>query len=352
MKIAVYAIAKNEAQFVDRFCKSAADADYIVIADTGSTDNTVELAFDHTSYVYNININPWRFDRARDAALALVPADADICISLDLDEVLEQDWRTKIESVWTTKTTRLKYLYEWAPNVQFYYEKIHSRHGYKWKHPCHEYPECYTKEVYAQLDSLIVKHLPDNTKSRAQYLDLLELAVKEDPNCARSAFYYARELTFRFRWDSAIDALENYLNMPEADWDTERSYAMRLLGKCYLSKNDIHTAVQWMRRATAEDPHSRESWVALAEATYIAENWPECYSACMNGLSITDKRPDYTTDPNAWGSNIYDLASIAAWNLGLDSQAKILTELAIEINPANERLQDNLKILTTLNKDK
>ena len=342
MKIAVYAIAKNEAQFVDAFCNSAADADYIVIADTGSTDNTVELAHEHTSYVYNININPWRFDRARDAALALVPADADVCISLDLDEVLEPGWRTEIERVWTADTTRLKYLYEWAPGVQYYYEKIHSRTGYKWKHPCHEYPECYTSEVYAHTDRLLVKHTPDNTKSRAQYLDLLELAVSESPDCARSAFYYGRELTFRAEWQNAIDALHCYLDMPQADWDTERSYAMRLIGKCYLMQQDMHTAVKWMRRATAEDPHSRESWLALAEATYIAENWAECYSACTNGLSISEQRPDYTTDPKAWGSALYDLAAFAAWKIGLSDQALQFSQIALDINPDNERLKHNL----------
>ncbi len=42
MKIAVYAISKNEEQFVQRFCDSAQDADLILIADTGSTDKTVE----------------------------------------------------------------------------------------------------------------------------------------------------------------------------------------------------------------------------------------------------------------------------------------------------------------------
>ena len=41
MKIAVYAISKNEEQFVKRFCESAKDADLILIPDTGSTDNTV-----------------------------------------------------------------------------------------------------------------------------------------------------------------------------------------------------------------------------------------------------------------------------------------------------------------------
>ena len=350
MKIAVYAIAKNEAQFVDAFCNSAKDADYIVIADTGSTDNTAELAHAHTPHVYNINISPWRFDRARDAALALVPADTDICISLDLDEVLQPGWRTAIESVWTPETTRLKYLYEWAPGVQYYYEKIHSRTGYKWKHPCHEYPECYTTEVYAHTDKLLVRHTPDNSKSRAQYLDLLELAVSESPECARSAFYYGRELTFKFRWTDAIAVLQRYLNLPEANWDTERSYAMRLIGKCYLMQQDIHTAVKWMRRATAEDPHSRESWLALAEATYIAENWTECYSACTNGLSITEKRPDYTQDPKAWGSALYDLAAFAAWKIGLSEVAENLTKVAHTMSPDNDRLKYNLDFFSDIDK--
>ena len=44
MKIAVYAISKNEEQFVKRFCESAKEADLILIADTGSTDGTVEVA--------------------------------------------------------------------------------------------------------------------------------------------------------------------------------------------------------------------------------------------------------------------------------------------------------------------
>ena len=56
MKIAVYAISKNEAQFVKRFCESAKEADLILIADTGSTDDTVELAKECGATVYNIKI--------------------------------------------------------------------------------------------------------------------------------------------------------------------------------------------------------------------------------------------------------------------------------------------------------
>ena len=44
MKIAVSAISHNEEKHVKRFCDSAKDADIIHIADTGSTDKTVEIA--------------------------------------------------------------------------------------------------------------------------------------------------------------------------------------------------------------------------------------------------------------------------------------------------------------------
>ena len=81
MKIAIYAISKNEEQFVKRFCDSAKEADLVLIADTGSTDNTVQIAKECGATVYEICITPWRFDKARDAALALLPKDIDICRS-------------------------------------------------------------------------------------------------------------------------------------------------------------------------------------------------------------------------------------------------------------------------------
>jgi hypothetical protein len=42
LKIAVYAIALNEEQHVDRWCDSVEGADVVVVADTGSRDRTVE----------------------------------------------------------------------------------------------------------------------------------------------------------------------------------------------------------------------------------------------------------------------------------------------------------------------
>ena len=343
MKIAVYAISKNEAQFVSRFCKSAELADYIVIADTGSTDNTVELAKECGAIVHLICIKPWRFDKARDAALALVPADTDVCISLDLDEILEDGWRDAIEKVWKPETTRLRYKFDWGCGISFYYEKIHHRFGYHWHHPCHEYPtpDKRTTEVWAWTEKLLVSHHPDNSKSRGQYLDLLQLAVDEDPRCPRNAFYYARELTFYGKWLEAVHALNKYLEMPEANWPNERCYAMRLLGKAYDALGQ--DGRDWYKKACKEAPDTREPWVELAQSCYSKKDWQECFDAAIRSLQIKDKTLVYTMNPDVWGALPHDLAAISAYNLGENDIAIEQAKLALSLDPDNQRLLDNLK---------
>mgnify|MGYP003813950643 FL=1 len=348
LKIAVYAISKNEAQFVNRFLNSAKDADYIVIGDTGSTDSTVENIRSYPStkvFVHDIYISPWRFDLARNAVLALIPADADICISLDMDEVLTPGWRAEIEKVWKKgETTRLRYGFDWGHNIIFQYEKIHARRGYRWHHPCHEYPvpDARITEVYAHTPMILVKHMPDPTKSRGQYLGLLELSVKEDPSCPRNAFYYARELTFHKRWADAAIALEKYLSMPNT-WINERCYAMRLLGQCYENLNNSHTALMWYRRACAEAPGTREPWVDLAMFCYQKQMWAECYAAATNALRITKREFVYTCDPTVWGAKPYDLAAISAYHLGLYEAALSYGTEAAQLDPTDQRLANNVK---------
>lgn len=345
MKIAVYAISKNEEQFVKRFIDSAIDADLVLIADTGSTDNTAGLARELGAKVYDIAVTPWRFDIARDTALTLIPKDFDVCISLDLDEVLEPGWREEIEKVWTAETTRLRYKFDWGCGISFYYEKIHHRHGYHWHHPVHEYPvpDGRIKEVYAYTDKLLVSHHPDPTKSRGQYLDLLKLAVTEDPYCPRNAFYYARELTFYSKWIDAIVALNKYLENPKATWNNERCYAYRLLGKCYEQLKDSTTALTHYKKACEEAPQTREPWVEKAMCHYTRKEWQECYDCATQALTITRSQPVYTMDPSVWGAKPHDLAAISAYHLGLKDIAIAQGQAAVDLAPTDQRLVTNLK---------
>lgn len=85
MKVVVYAICKNEKPFAERWVKSMAEADEIVVLDTGSEDGTVQKLRELGVKVAEEQIIPWRFDKARNKSLELVPEDADICVCTDLD---------------------------------------------------------------------------------------------------------------------------------------------------------------------------------------------------------------------------------------------------------------------------
>lgn len=343
-KICVYAIAKDEEKHVSRFCESAADADIILIADTGSTDRTVEAARDCGATVYSICISPWRFDSARNAALALVPADVDICISLDLDEVMTPGWREEVERLWVPGTTRLSYRFDCGGGYIINHKKIHARHGYVWKHLCHEYPtpdRIY--EVVVETDWLASVHMPDTTKSRGQYLDMLFAAAKENPQEFRASFYYARELFFTARWDHSIAEATRALTLPGATWNKERCYLYRIMARCHARMGNGAEALRNARLAVIEDPDTREAWCELAEQARGVQSWGECLGAALRALSIKNRDVTFTNDPATFGVWPHELAAVASFNLGLIDAAKSHANDALLIDPECERIKELLR---------
>ena len=77
--------------------------------------------------------------------------------------------------------------------------------------------------------------------------------------------------------------------MPEATWQNERCYAMRLLAKSYDAKGNGWEALKWARLAVAEAPNTREPWVELSMLCYRFRMWAEGYAAAKSALNITDK---------------------------------------------------------------
>ena len=337
MKIAVYAIAKNEEQFVERWYESAKEADYLLIADTGSTDNTVAKAKELGINVVDITISPWRFDDARNASLAAIPLDIDYCIALDMDEVLVKGWRQAIDNA---TATRPRYQYTWSwkedgtPGLQYGGDKIHARKGYRWRHPVHEVLTNYGMEETQEWINLNIEHHPDNSKSRAQYLPLLELAVKENPTDDRNLFYLGREYFFANRLEDAAYVLEQHIQYGR--WLPELAASYVILSKCVPNK-----AEEYLKKAVEASPR-RESLIELSKYYYEQNEWPRCGFWALEALKITEKPLDYLCEGWAWGEQPYDLAAISYYNLGEYELAYEYGKKAVEMNPNDERLQSNL----------
>lgn len=355
MKISAYTIALNEEKFAEGFAKALQnEVDEIVVLDTGSTDKTVEALRDNGVRVHEGIISPWRFDVARNINLSHVSPDTDVCVCVDLDERFEPGLRKGIEAAWQPGVNSIRYQYAWShkpdntPALTFWYEKIHARSGFRWVKPVHEVLACNTEKVFASSDTIFLHHWPDASKSRSSYLPLLELAVKEEPDDDRSSHYLGREYTFYGMHNEAIAELQRHLSLQASTWKPERAASMRMIAKAYNQTRKPEDAISWMMRACNEAPGEREPWVDLAFMAYERQYWGMCYGAAKQALTIETKPSTYMCEPDAWGEKPHDLASIAAWNLGMIDEALMHAKLAAAINPTDARLQGNVELLTKI----
>ncbi len=357
-RVCVYAICKNEERFADTWMDSMSEADQVIVLDTGSEDRTVERLRSRGAEVTVAHIEPWRFDTARNRSLALVPEDTDICVCTDLDERFQPGWRDRLEAAWGADVSLANYRYTWNFNPDgsegcvFWIEKAHARKGFTWVHPVHEVLQWTGRQPQGRtvtVDGMQLDHHADPGKSRAQYLPLLELSVREAPLDDRNMHYLGREYLYYRRWDACIQTLQQHLALPTATWSDERAASMRFIAQAYLGKGRRAVARGWYLRAIAEAPHLREACLDLARMLYEDGEWEGVLYFTKCALQITERPKSYICEAASWGSLPHDLRSIALFQTGRTRQALEEARLALSFAPQEERLQKNVAILETLN---
>jgi len=320
MKIVIYAIAKNEEKHIDRFMDMAKEADEVIICDTGSTDNTVSRFKELGATVYSIEVNPWRFDVARNVALSKCPKDADVYVSVDIDEIFTSGWRKEIENLWDKDTKAMAYFYvfNWEddeqtiPKITMWSSKIHNKE-WIWKYPIHEVLE-YTgvpgTEKIVISENFKLFHYPDLNKSRSSYLPLLEESTKNEPDNIRMSMLLGREYMFYNKFDLAIKELKRFLHISDNDETSDtlqlRSIACRYIARCYwaLAKEsnnkNADNILRWILRSDGEWPFCRENWIWTAQ-TWKMVGMDELAKASVSmGLTFNDRKTSLECEEKCW----------------------------------------------------
>lgn len=353
-KICVYAICKNEAKFIERWVQTTAPADYIVVLDTGSSDETLQLLKQHAHiHTYSQIIFPWRFDVARNLALALVPNDIDICLSLDMDEVLTPGWYDILQAAWTETASSAICRSVWnfkpdgSENGVFWPNRIHKRHDYVWTHAIHEVLTYHGGGVEDQIKilGLEIHHHPDLTKKR-DYLSMLEASVSSHPNDARDLFYLGREYLYHCDYEKSIRTFKHYLTL--SNWAEERCSAYCFISKCFLALNKFSEALTTLESALTEIPFIREPYIDLANIYYLQHNWSKTLYYIEQGLMITSSPHGFIAQGYAWDATPYDLACIAHYQLGHLDASLLCAAKCLFFSPYEKRYKDNQTLLQKL----
>jgi tetratricopeptide (TPR) repeat protein len=165
----------------------------------------------------------------------------------------------------------------------------------------------------------------------------MELAHQEDPDDGQICFWLGRDYMWAERHEESIPLLQQYLSRPTSTWTEERSEAMR-----YLARMQPDQKMSWLDKARTEAPHRRETWLDLAEEFHGQADWLNLFWACTNGIEKTHRTGSYLDDPQCWGFRLHDLGAIAAWHLNAMDRAVEWGEKALELDPSNQRLKNNL----------
>lgn len=343
MRVGVYAIALNEADNVGGWATAIDNkADHVLIADTGSTDQTRDLARERGIEVHELALRPFRFDDAWNAALALMPADIEVCVAISLDVRLPDGWRATLESEWSAQgPTMLRPWFD-VNGLTWRWPFVHSRYGLRYRFPFHELLLPVEGSAHHIDSAMTFTHMGEGTRQtdHERNLALLRIAIAENPHDLRQLHYYGRELMYACRWNDAIAVLTGHAASDA--WGPDRSESWIYVGDCMVESMPIVEVPDGpYRMATRVSPDRRETWVKLATLYRKQSRWTECLAAATRALEIVT-RHEHFNHAWAWGPEAADCAALASLFLGHYADAVRYGEIALALEPGNERLKVNL----------
>lgn len=291
MKIAVYAIAKNEQHNVAEWLASVADADGIFVLDTGSKDKTIELLREGGAVVNHMSGGkPFRFDHARNEAMHHVPEDFDVLVSIDFDERLSPNWRQVIEENFDEEADvanyTLVYSFDDEGRILMSYPRmaVHRRNSATWQYAVHELLIPHQDAVRRNLDFYCVHY--GEAKPAGHYLDLLKISHEEHPNDPRTMGYLAREFYGMGNFQMATPLYKSYIQIEQ--YPPALSEACIRLAQMHT---DFVSQEWWLRQAIQSCNDMREPYCELAMFYFRNQMWEHCIAAVKSAAKIP--KPSY-----------------------------------------------------------
>lgn len=337
--LAVTLICKNEQSNLARLLPMLTFADQIVVVDTGSTDNTVQVARQFGNDVYFFE---WCDNFAKARNYAISKAKCNYVMWLDADDVIPEQTRLFV-SEWKSGSDDADFYYAKytvANGVWFWRERIvRNCKQCRFRGFIHEAITPFGKCAY--LDCEIV-HKPAETHL-SRNLQIYRNAILNNRRFTlRDKYYYARTLAECNMWEQAAPYLHAVAANAKAN-PSDRVQSCKLLARYYLSQSNYPRALKCLARATEILPPDSETCCLFGEAYYARKMYSLAAQWYLLAL--------YAASQAAMVSDYYSFLlphvqlSVCYWQMGDISSARKHHAAAKQRYPHNALITANDKWL-------
>ena len=323
-------------------------ADEIIIVDTGSTDNSIEIAKKFTNKIYHFK---WIEDFSAARNFSFSKATKEYIMWLDADDYITDKEIEKIINLKNSNTTLPSmFLFKYAiafeegiPTFEFFRERLLKREkNFKWIGFIHEVIPITPDAKYLDITIEHRKLKQQNPKRNLKaYRNAKQKGVKFTP---RDIYYYARELYYNSYYKSSLKELKRFLKC-ENIYPPNKLEAIILISNIYVYFKDYVHAKKYLFEYLKSNTPTPELCCVIGDIFHLENNsslaifW---YNLALN----TDNqiggfcKPDYT-------SFIPHLQlSIMYYNLGNIDKGRYHHNIAKKLKPNNPAIMHNDKFFT------
>lgn len=271
--ISVCMIVKNEEKVLARCLDSLRPiADEIIIADTGSTDATKEIAARYTDKIFDFT---WVDDFAAARNFVFSKASGDYIYSADADEVLDEVNCKKflrLKEALLPEIEMVQFLYtnQLQHNTTYNYDTEYRPKLYKrlrefvWEDPLHE---SVRKEPVIYDSDIAIIHMPERPHGTRDF-EIMQKTIRTRGGLSKKLRkMYARELFIAGKDSDFLNAEPYFTEILEAsDTETEGiAEALCVLAKAGAAKQDTESFFKTVLKAVATGNPPAEICTLLGE---------------------------------------------------------------------------------------
>lgn len=289
--IAVAMIVKNEEALLARCLESVKDADAIYIADTGSSDRTVEIARQYTDNVYLDFI--WCDDFSAAQNFIKDKVKEDWILSIDADEFCHDFSEVRKAIELGKDMIRVGMVAEGGHRLEFGFGRLfRNSPDIFWVQPIHKHLNIPGEGENIGNVKITFGYSPAHQNDPDRALRILERVVAQEGDSAgRNLYYLGREYWYKQRYKECTATLGRYVQI--SGWPAEKAEAFLIMSQCYSAQELDEDAKDACLQAIKINPNFKEAvtWMAGIVAPEDAPQWRRMAKTADNRGVLWDRMP-------------------------------------------------------------